>query len=170
MKYEMCITIKPTLYQFKPYKQFEMTQDLLFEIFAQFKATIIAELTQEHNVHYHIMVELKDLIHKDLLLNRFRPYTKIFGRKSCTQVMFEDSYRAYIKKCYDETALILKRCPMVRDSFGVLSIQQFQSTNSLVHHQGSDPQDIPVAIENKSNNEICDQDTDLQSCILPLFR
>lgn len=120
MKYEMMISLKPPMYQFKPEKQFVVTQDLLIKIFDGFEASIVTELTQEHNVHYHVFVDLNNIEHKDRLLNRFRPYCKVFGKKSCIQVMFEDSYKSYMRKDLDVTKLVIKHDPIVRDSFGFL--------------------------------------------------
>lgn len=128
----MAISLKPMMYQHKPPKQFEMTQFLIWEIFDGFEASIITELTQEHNVHYHVMVELRDIAHKDRLLNRFRKFTKIFGKKSCVQVMFEESYKNYMKKCPKVTEGIIGHNPIVRDHFGFLgnlSIPFFDDTN-----------------------------------------
>jgi len=118
MKYEVTITLKPGLYQFDAKKQFEMTKGILWNIFEPYQSTVVAELTQDHNVHYHCMVDLGSIVARDKFLNRFRAHCKVFGRKSCKQVMFEDSYRAYMKKSLDDVREILGD-PIIRDSFGV---------------------------------------------------
>jgi hypothetical protein len=118
MKYELTITLKPMLYQFSAMKQFELTKEVLLAILEPFNVTAVAELTGEHNVHYHCVVSLDDIHHKNRLMNRFRGHTRTFGRKSCTQVMYEESYKKYIRKSLDETKEILGD-PIIRDYFSV---------------------------------------------------
>lgn len=112
------------MYQFKASEQFKMTCDAICSVLIGYQASAIAELTGEHNVHYHCMVEIKDILDKDKFLNRFRKYTKLLGRKTCTQVVYEDSYRKYMKKDLEETRLILHD-PILRDSFGIFAMAQF---------------------------------------------
>lgn len=121
----MMISLKPLMYQHKPQEQYNLTHHLLNDVFEGFNASIIAELTQEHNVHYHVMVQLDDFLMKNRLLNRFRKYTKIFGKKSCTQVQYEDSYRAYLKKSIDETKLVIHD-PIIRDYYGIFKMSTFE--------------------------------------------
>lgn len=118
MKYEVTITLKPLMYQYTPREQHDRCKNILFDIFEPFQVSCTAELTKEHNVHYHSIVELADLQHKDRFLNRFRKHCKIFGKKSCSPVMWEDSLRDYIKKDIDITREITGD-PIIRDSFGV---------------------------------------------------
>lgn len=119
MKYELTITLKPQLYQFPPQKQFDLSSQILWHVLLEFvEVSAVAELTSTHNIHYHCVISLEDLRHKDRLLNRFRPYCKVFGRSSCSQIMYEDSYINYMRKDLEKTKQIIKD-PIVRDSFGI---------------------------------------------------
>lgn len=118
MKYEVTITLKPSLYQHKPRDQYDLTRQALLNILEKYvECTMIAELTMEHNIHYHGMVELKDIKDKDKFLNRFRPYSKMFGRKTCNQVKFEKSYIEYMSKNLPQTECIIGD-PVIRDFYG----------------------------------------------------
>lgn len=123
MLYEFTVTLKPTMYVHTPRKQWDMTQGILFDIFQGYKVSCVAELTGEHNVHYHAIIDLDGILDKDKLLNKFRKYSKIFGRKTCTQVMFEDSYKKYMRKDIEQTFKVLGVIPIVRDHFGILGHQ-----------------------------------------------
>lgn len=123
MKYELTITLKPTMYQFNPKEQLRLTKDKLLNIFypnnkQEYMVSCVAELTQEHNVHYHCIIELQDIQAKDRLLNKFRSLTKIFGKKSCTQVQYEDSYKQYLIKDLEKTRSLIGD-PIICDYYGV---------------------------------------------------
>lgn len=127
MKYELTLTLKPTMYSYKPQDQFNLTRDILFGIFypnniEHYGVTCIAELTSEHNVHYHCLLELKSLKQKDKLLNAFRKHNKIFGRKTCEQVKYEESYKEYIIKDLKKTREIITD-PIVCDYYGLASMK-----------------------------------------------
>lgn len=118
MLYEITITLRPKWYRLDSVKQFEQTSEKLYSIFRDFDASIIAELTGEHNVHYHGIVRLDDIQHKNRLMARFRPHHVDFGRKSCTQLQFETSYIRYMLKDKSQTELILKY-PIVMDKLKI---------------------------------------------------
>lgn len=119
MKYEICLTIKPLWYRLPPPEQFELALKYLNSILEGYEVSLVAELTQEHNVHFHGILELKDHTAKDRFLNKFRGCkSSFFGKKSCSQLMFEDSYKKYMKKDLELTKQII-RDPIVRDDFGI---------------------------------------------------
>lgn len=121
MKYEVTLTLRPYMYSMTAAEQYRTVKPRLFEILKPYKeCTCIAELTNEHNVHFHMMIELDSHKHKDKFLNEFRN-VKMFGRKSCTQVQFEESYRKYITKEIDKTNLLIG-CPVVRDFYGCAGV------------------------------------------------
>jgi hypothetical protein len=109
MLYEVTVTLKPAMYRKTCREQFLQTASLMIDAFKGFKSSGMAELTKEHNIHYHCMVELKDHMERDQLLNRFRKSAMIrcFGRKSCSQVVNEPKYRDYMVKDYRETFELL---------------------------------------------------------------
>lgn len=106
MKYELTVSLKPMMYKFSAQEQFKMTKELMLEIFKKHQASVVCELTKEHNVHYHCIIDFKSIIDKDRFLNRFRGY-KQFGRKSCDQVRFENSYKEYMAKSIEELRPLL---------------------------------------------------------------
>lgn len=125
MLYELTITLKPNLYQLDPRDQFDLSSIILCEILNPFQSSMIAELTMEHNIHYHGIVQLEDIIDKNILLNRFRRHYKVFGRKSCSQIRYEKSYCDYLVKDKEKTQQILKKCPIVRDQLGLIKCPLF---------------------------------------------
>lgn len=116
MKHELTVTLRPLLYSKTPQQQFEITKPFMEQALLGFKHTTIAELTGEHNIHYHSVIEVGDLLDKDKLLNRFRPFNKYLGRKTCTAVQYEQSYENYIRKDYLKTAKIIPD-PVIRDDY-----------------------------------------------------
>jgi len=127
MKYEFTLTLKPLMYQYTPQQQYDQTKDILYQIFypnnqQKYQVTCVAELTQEHNVHYHCIIELEGLLDKDKLINKFRTHSKTFGKKSLTQVKYEDSYKKYIIKNLSETKLVIKD-PVLCDHYGLCSMK-----------------------------------------------
>lgn len=118
MKYEVTVTLKPLMYQWTAKEQYRMTKEKIYEIFQdKIPSTVVAELTKDHNIHYHCMVNLDTIEEKDKFLNKFRRY-KEFGKKSCSQVKFEDSYKEYMKKDIETTKRIIGD-PIVTDGFGI---------------------------------------------------
>lgn len=116
MKHELTVTLRPVLYSKTANQQFEITAPYMKTALFPYKATIIAELTQEHNVHYHCLVEIDGIVEKEKLLNRFRQFNKHLGRKTCTAVQFEESYEKYMVKSYWETTKIITD-PFVKDDY-----------------------------------------------------
>jgi len=90
------------------------------------KASCIAELTAEHNVHYHCLIEIEGQLDKDDFLNRFREYNKFFGRKSCRGVDFKESFITYLRKDYQATSRIIVD-PIVKDDYKIF----YDLTNPL---------------------------------------
>lgn len=120
MLYEVTVTLRPCLYKFTATEQFDKTQDKIRLILCMHNSTCVAELTKEHNIHYHGIVDLKDISDKDYLCNRFRKYNKEFGRKSIEQVKYEDSYRKYIVKELSATQKIIGKYPVITNQLGLL--------------------------------------------------
>lgn len=116
MKHECTITLRPLLYSKTATQQFEIVAPIIKDIFRPYKSSIIAELTGEHNVHFHALLEIEGAPAKDTFLNRFRGYNKYFGRKTCTAVQYETSYEKYLCKDYQTTSKILNN-PVVKDDY-----------------------------------------------------
>lgn len=120
MKYEITLTIKPQYYQHTSLFQFDMCFPKLIEILSGYKCSLIAELTIEHNIHYHGIVELESIQDKNKLLNKFRPFKQI-GRKRVCPVQWEETWISYIKKDIENTKLIIP-FPVVKDDYRIWTI------------------------------------------------
>lgn len=122
MFYELTLTLRPRMYKESSRGQFELTAHLvrstLYAV-CNSKATIIAELTGENNIHYHCLIELKDLNQRAVLLNKFRSHDHIFGKKTCTPVQYYDSYIQYLVKDHKITREVLGICPIVTDDYEI---------------------------------------------------
>lgn len=118
MKHEVTVTLRPQMYRHTAKQQFDITSLCMKHILNGYKATCIAELTQENNVHYHCLVDIEGPINKNKFLDKFRQYHKYFGRKSCKMVMFEESYEKYLVKSYQDTTKIIND-PFVVDDYKI---------------------------------------------------
>jgi len=126
MKYEVTVSLMPQLYRFDCREQLKMTRDIIAEIMKPFDCSIVAELTNMHNIHYHCMVELQNMKEKNKLLNRFRQHGKVFGKKSCDQVRFENSYVDYMKEDMEKTREHAGD-PIIRDFYRILGNLEMNS-------------------------------------------
>jgi len=121
MKHELTVTLRPVLYDKTPQQQFDITSQYMKTALFPYKATCVAELTHEHNVHYHCLVEVEGILDKNKLLNRFRQFNKHLGRKTCSAVQYEESYEKYLIKSYQDTAKILPD-PFVKDDYKISNL------------------------------------------------
>lgn len=117
MKFELTVTLKPYMYTFTAKEQFKMTRDKLVDIIGKRCCTAVAELTRENNIHYHCIVNVEGELDRDALLNRFRPHSKIFGKKSLEQVRYEASFEKYVCKDIQRVALIIGQYPVIMDGY-----------------------------------------------------
>lgn len=118
MKYEVTLTLRPRMYSFTPQQQFDKVEHFLKQLCIKYKMSMIAELTQENNVHFHGIVDLKDFIHRGEFINEFRCMSTTFGRKTVNQVMYEESYLNYICKDVSITKHFVLN-PVVLDPLGL---------------------------------------------------
>lgn len=106
------------LYTKTALQQYEITAPLIRQVLLNYRYTLIAELTQEHNIHYHGIVDIEGIKEKDKFLNKFRSINKYIGRKTCRAVQYEESYEKYIIKDIKETSKIIVD-PVVKDDYKV---------------------------------------------------
>lgn len=130
MKYELTVTLRPYMYTLTATEQYNATavllEDTIAKVIKQRKYSIVAELTGENNIHYHCLLELKNHSQRDQLLNQFRSKdrNKIFGRKTCNPVTYEESYMRYMTKDTNLTWGIIGQCPVLIDYYAVLDHKQ----------------------------------------------
>lgn len=118
MLHEFTLTLKPFMYMQTAKDQYRMSKELLFAILCPYiKCSCIAELTKENNIHYHCMIWLEDAKVRDKFLNKFRQ-NKMWGRKSCSQIVDYDKWTKYLVKDLKATSEIIGD-PIVYDYYGV---------------------------------------------------
>lgn len=122
MLYEVTLTLRPRLYKLSPEEQHLLVSGILDQLLVPYECSMICELTKENNVHYHGLVELRDLVHRNRFLNHFRKFNTIFGKKTCEQVMYYQSYVDYMKKDIKNTEQII-HYPIVKDHYGIFSVR-----------------------------------------------
>lgn len=119
MDYVVTLTLRPQMYRLSAKEQFRLCKPLLEKVFRkdmlldQFHVSLVAELTQEHNIHYHGVVTLRSLAHKDRLLDRFRQYNKEFGKKEIVQMVNYHKWYDYINKDIARTRSVIGCDPVL---------------------------------------------------------
>lgn len=132
MLYELTLTIRPQWYKKTPREQYDMCKTRLYEIFRLssfkqgYKVSLVAELTEEHNVHVHGIIDLAEG-QKDQVLNRFREYNTFFGKKTITQLCYYETWVCYINKDKISTQKVLGCSPVIVDVLGVLGAVLMQN-------------------------------------------
>lgn len=111
------------MYRFKAVVQYDKCLVLIHDKMKMFRYTLVCELTQQNNIHYHGLVELKDLNERDDLLNRFRG-SLVFGRMTCSQIINEKKWEDYLVKSINETSALLKRAPILQDDFNLFTTNE----------------------------------------------
>lgn len=134
MDYEITLTLRPHMYRHPADAQHRLCKEYLQTIFKRDlmvghprhrKLTLVAELTQENNVHYHGIVRLTGHVDRARLLERFREYHKIFGKKTVTQLMDYPKWVKYINKDVAKTADIIGD-PVVCDDYTVMCDERYR--------------------------------------------
>lgn len=126
MLFEFTLTLMPKMYASNAMSQYNQTKniiDLLYRTGKIRNISIVCELTQTFNVHYHCLVDLKDRKAQVELIDHFRPF-KQFGKKSLNVVMNEPNYRKYMAKSLKETAEVIEACPIICDDLHVFDNEE----------------------------------------------
>lgn len=121
MDYELTITLHPMMYRMKPENQHIVCMKYLPKILKKFHHCLIAELTEQNNIHYHGIVRLNNLKHRNQLINKFRSHTLVFGRKNVKQLMDFGKWVEYIQKSLVDTYHIIETSPIVNDDYLIIS-------------------------------------------------
>lgn len=136
MLYEITLTLRPQMYRFSTLDQFTTLTPILRDVFNRdsfktpYRTSLIAELTQEDNVHYHGIVELKDFKDRHQLVERIRKHNKILGKKTITQLINYGIWVDYLNKNISVTKQLIKD-PIVFDDHNVLCDPQYRFIESL---------------------------------------
>lgn len=121
MRYSFTITLKPRCYVEPAEAQFDLTYAILYQMLTSIgtKITLVAEATQNLNVHYHGTIcfkEYKNVNHRKCFIDAFRK-TKHFGFVSIKQITDEPGWVEYISKSLKESRMDLGRRPIIKDDF-----------------------------------------------------
>lgn len=141
MNYELTLTLRPSLYRFTAQEQYDKCYESLRTIFKYYKVFCIAELTQENNVHYHCIIELKSFKERALLLDKFRKHNHKFGRKTCTQLIDYPKYVEYLFKDIEKTSQLINDY-VLQDDFELVRARYIQRINGFTEQCGSTGQVI----------------------------
>lgn len=122
--YHLTVTLKPYLYAKTPYKQLVKSAVLLHKMLLAYKATIIAELTKDYNIHYHCLIstlvdrfDYKKRPFDYYVHDIFRRHRDTFGYIKCDQIKNYSEYVKYMMKDIDKTKEILEVTPIIRDDY-----------------------------------------------------
>lgn len=132
MLYVITLTLRPTMYKHKASEQNRICVALMNKIFRkdqikdQYHLSLVAELTNECNIHYHGIIELKDLKAKAKLCDRMREYNTTFGKKDISQLMNHAKWVEYINKAKDDTRNVIGTNPIIYDDHNVLSDKMYR--------------------------------------------
>lgn len=123
MDYSFTVTLKPKLYELEPEIQYDLTHqhlcDLLHTLTPQF--TLITELTQSMNVHYHGTISLND---KKYFYSKFRSRKSSYGFVLLKPITDCAKWSDYITKSLEETKKVLGRRPVIKDYFDYTTVEQ----------------------------------------------
>lgn len=117
--HELTITLKPQMYNLSASEQFRRTASILFQIFSIYEVSCVAEVTKTHNIHYHCLINIDNIFHKDGLIQKIKRQ-KEFGRFSFEQVRYEETYIKYMAKDIETTKILICTDPVVVDFYGVV--------------------------------------------------
>lgn len=124
MKFELTVTLRPNLYRLTATEQYDRTYQHIRDVVRPYASTIVAELTSEHNIHYHCIIDMPDdplFERQKVVLDKFRKLTPIFGKKSFRPVQYEESYEMYIMKDLKKTLCVTSRDPVILDELKIRS-------------------------------------------------
>lgn len=132
MNYEITLTLHPGFVRRRTaLDQHQVAKECLLTLFktpgSSFeKVSLIAELTQVNNVHYHGIIFLQDHCHRDKVINRIRARDAILGRRfTITQLVNYPTWCEYMNKSTKVTRDIIGD-PIVVDDFNVYSDPQYR--------------------------------------------
>lgn len=108
------------MYKYTAQEQYDVCYPILRAILSGYQVSMIAELSDSVNVHYHAKIELDSFKSRSKLYNQFRKHRQ-FGRKSCTQLINEPMYDDYMRKSISETLSEIKD-PVVFDVFEIFPL------------------------------------------------
>lgn len=118
--FSLTITLLPKLYKYDIDRQYDETANELQLMLRQISNnfTLVCELTNNMNIHYHGIIELCSSKRK--LVNIFRGHNK-FGYISSRELFNQESWITYIKKDIKNTYEELGRRSILKDDYKIFT-------------------------------------------------
>jgi len=110
------------MYRYEPEEQFDRTRNNLLLLLKQLSNnfTLVAEATQNMNIHYHGIIELH---HKKKWYTLFRKVDD-FGFTTCREIYDMSKWKEYLSKSLSETQSNINRPPILHDDYKVFDIAE----------------------------------------------
>lgn len=123
MRFAITVTLHKKCFDMPAEWQFDHYTDAVKDMFSvfKFKYTMVTELTQASNIHYHALVEAPNYC-EDVLRKKLNDYTrknKTIGFICVKQVTDEPGWVDYIVKDLSKTYRLISRDPLIRDDLRV---------------------------------------------------
>lgn len=120
--YAVTITLHPSMYRLDPETQLRKTSLVLKRLFYDCKLTLIAELTEQCNIHYHGILSYP--IGTDVNYRFHNQLRKIkdCGRSECKQVMNYDLWVKYLNKDIINNIRRNIFYPIILDEYDIINV------------------------------------------------
>lgn len=124
-RFHLTVTLHPSMYRYKPIVQYTQTMTKLHQLFPRndWQVSMVPELTQNYNIHWHCMISKKYRPNMKpvpyYVANKLRTQKTMFGYFKCDVIEDESKYIDYMLKDIRSTCEILKLNGVVleRDDF-----------------------------------------------------
>lgn len=117
--YALTITLKPLMYKEDAEEQYRQTALNISKLFPKCKLTLIAELTQQYNIHYHGIISVPSTLSsqpRKYVFDKIRKYSKL-GKTTVDQVDDYEGWVVYLNKDLQETSKTVY--PIIRDDYNI---------------------------------------------------
>jgi len=129
MDYAITVTLNRSLRKYSPDEQYTKSFMPLADLLHRFKKTLVYELTQNGDIHYHGIISLdvkyKNVHIRDMIIfiqNLFRG-SKIFGYVCVKQVTDYNKWKEYILKDVQKSKDRLGIFPIFKDDYDLYEMK-----------------------------------------------
>lgn len=125
--YSFTITLKPKIYKYEPYEQYDLATDNIHKILRTLceKITLVAECTKSYNIHYHGMCTFNKYKNFPLKewFSAFRNDLYV-GFTKIEQTLNEERWTQYIKKDIYHTTNSINRRSIILDDINIFNMDE----------------------------------------------
>jgi hypothetical protein len=117
--FALTITLKPQIYRETAEEQYRQTAYNVAKLFSKCKLTLIAELTQSCNIHYHGIIAVPITISsqpRKYIFDQIRKYSKL-GKTTVVQMTNYEGWSDYLSKDLQETSKTVY--PIIKDDYEI---------------------------------------------------